>query len=123
MERFGDRFLNVDRVLRDGFGELVLRIETLRGDLEQQPGEGLLLVVELQHIPGPDVGEVLAPDDQLLAAEGRCVDVELVSLEGGGDGAFALPSLHIDVCNKIGTLCRDIAEINLFILNMLWSFI
>ena len=108
MEGLSDRFLDVDCVLGHGLGELVLGVEALRGDEEQEPGEGLLLVVELQHVPRSDVGEVLAPDDKLLAAEGRRVDVELVGLEGGGDGALALPSLHVKICNKIHyTLCRE----------------
>ena len=108
MEGLSDGFLDVDCVLGHGLGELVLGVEALRGDEEQEPGEGLLLVVELQHVPRSDVGEVLAPDDKLLAAEGRRVDVELVGLEGGGDGALALPSLHVKICNKIQyTLCRE----------------
>ena len=117
MEGLGNRFLDVDCVLGYGLGELVLGVEALRGDEEQKPGEGLLLVMELQHVPGPDVGAVLAPDDKLLATEGRRVDVELVGLEGGGYGAVALPSLHVNVCNKIqNTLSQDVSEINLFVL-------
>ena len=49
-------------------------------------------MVELQHVPGSHVGEVLAADDELLAAELRGVDVELVRLHGDRRGLLALPS-------------------------------